>query len=295
MRINLVGAFIRNYPFGTEIAFKKGFDRIGGHQVTTIDPSYPDQKFDEGADATIIFKWIEGTHREDLKRVGGTKVVYQPDDVRFPHIQTMMKSMREVCDHALTFDQTGADLARSFGYLTSQRLLLTADNELYRPIDGIEKDIDLCFIGSLTSGPNHTSRVRMIQRLTKHGFKVFAHGSIYDMVQMVNIYNRSKVILNHATDVGQPFGHGYGYQCRHFEAGFTRSCLLSNHVDGSDDLKWFFTFKSEEELVDHVGLLLGSKDLREVGARRFFDELNQKHLPEHRALEIVEYLKGIGV
>jgi hypothetical protein len=54
MRINVVGAFIRNAPFGTELAFKRGFDRLGGHSVTYIDPSYPDQRWDYDADATVV-------------------------------------------------------------------------------------------------------------------------------------------------------------------------------------------------------------------------------------------------
>ena len=51
LRINIVGAFIRNKPFGTEIAFGKGFDRLGKHLINTIDTSYPGQVWDYDADA----------------------------------------------------------------------------------------------------------------------------------------------------------------------------------------------------------------------------------------------------
>jgi hypothetical protein len=293
MRINLVGAFIRNKPFGTEIAFKKGFDRLGEHLVNCIDTSYPNQVWDYEADATVVFKWMEG-YWGDLELCKGKKIVYQPDDLRFPHIKQMMLDMRKHCDFAFTFDDSGADLARSYGYKKAETLLLTADDELYRPLPGTERDIDVSFIGSLGAGANHVSRVRMCQLVSKMaGVKSFFHGSIYDIEELNRIYNRSKIVLNHATDVGQPFGHGYGYQCRHFEAGLAGACVLSNIVLNGSELEHIEEFGSEVELEGRIRYLLANPEVRISSAVGLYAELMAGHKPEHRAKQMVEFIRSL--
>lgn len=291
----MVGAFIRNAPFGTEIAFKKGFDRLGSHVVNCIDTSYPNQSFDYDADATIVFKWMEG-YWDDLEKCKGPKIVYQPDDLRFPHIQEMMSKMRAYCDYAFTFDSDGANLASRYGYKKTKRLLLTADNELYTHdkffVDE-EKDFDISFVGSLTGGANHAGRRKMIQVLKSNGFDVKAYTNINDASVISEIYNRSKIVLNHATDVGQQFGTGYGYQCRHFEVGFTKTCLLSNHVLNDRAIKNFAVFKDENDLVQKAKYLLENKDVREKYANDLYNELYDDFLPEHRAKEIIDFIGNL--
>lgn len=290
MRWNIIGAFIRNNPFGTEIAFRKGLERIG-ETVTVIDPSFPDQRFDEEPDVTLVFKWLDpGALRSKVKSLPGKKVIYQVDDLRFPHIQRMMEEMREVCDHALTFDESGANLAMHHGYDTSMPLLLTADNLLYRRL-GYPKVVDVCFVGSLTGGPNHASRARMVEVVRKLGLKFVVASEVFDIERLCNVYNMSKVVLNHATDVGQGFGHGFGYQCRHFEAGFTGAALLSNRVDSEVRLQNFETFGSEDELVEKLQGLLQDDVRRQGLGNAFYDELYAAHLPEHRARQLVEFVK----
>ena len=294
MRWNLIGAFRRNFPFGTEIAFQKGLEKIG-ESVTTIDPSYPDQKFDESADVTVVFKWLDpGPYRDALSRIGGKKIVYQPDDLRFPHIKQMMIDMRQVCDHTFTFDEDGSMLARKYGYGFSRRLLLTADNTLYRHRHGMQKDIDVCFVGSLSNGPSHASRMRMIEVVRKmSGVKLVVANELFDIGKICELYNRSKIVLNHATDVGQPFGHGYGYQCRHFEAGFTKACVLSNSIDNEKELNSVCVFDDEESLKESVDNLIRVDITREIFAEGLYRELYDSHLPEHRAAEMLEFVRDI--
>jgi spore maturation protein CgeB len=170
-------------------------------------------------------------------------------------------------------------------------MLLTADTELYHNIPDVKKDIDFCFVGSLTWGANHAGRRRMVDLLNGAGFKVLALSDVYDISKIVHVYNRSKVILNHATDVGQPFGSGYGYQCRHFEAGFTKACLLSNTVINDDSsLNNFFRFSDEHSLIKMAKFLILHEDQREGMAQLLYDELNVSHRPEHRAQEMVDFI-----
>ena len=294
MRWNIVGAFIRNNPFGTEIAFRKGLERIG-ETVTAIDPSYPDQKFDENPDVTLVFKWLDpGPYKDKVHSLPGHKIIYQVDDLRFGHIKDMMIKMRETCDHALTFDDDGAKLAREYGYGSTKRMLLTADNQLYRHIPGMQKDIDVCFIGSMSNGHNHTSRMKMMQIVkSMPGIKFVAANELFDIGKICEIYNRSKIVLNHATDVGQPFGTGYGYQCRHFEAGFTEACVLTNLVLNDDALNFIPTFSSEEGLRQSIRQLMSNAKLRKEIASVTYCQLYAKHLPEHRGQELVDFVRSI--
>ena len=290
MRVNLVGALVRNAPFATEIAFKKGLERIG-HIVTSVDTSQKNQVWDYDADATIVFKHLEREEcYEDLKRCSGKKIVYQPDDLRFVLIKKMMMDMRTYCDYAFTFDDSGARLAIEYGYKDARRLLLTADDDLYKTIPGMRKDIDVSFIANLSNGPNHASRRRMVQVVKDAGFNILA-GSCFDIKKVVEIYNRSKITLNHATDVGQIFGTGYGYQCRHFEAGLTKTCVLSNEVLNENVLGGFLVFNSEESLIERIEFLLSEESYRNSYAQRLYDELHESHLPQHRAAEMIKIIE----
>lgn len=291
-RWNIVGAFIRNNPFGTEIAFRKGLERVG-ESVTAIDPSYPNQVFDESPDVTVVFKWVDdGPYRDKIKSLPGKKVIYQVDDLRFDHIKKMMVEMRSVCDHAMTFDNDGAQLALSYGYESARRILLTADDHLYRKINGAPKDIDVTFIGSLSYGFNHKSRMRMIDIVRGLGLNFVVANELFNIDRINQIYNRSKIVLNHATDVGQQFGTGFGYQCRHFEAGFSGACVLSNRVLNEDVLP-LETFGSESELTEKVRLLVNDRKRVDESASRLHDCLMSAHRPVHRAHEMIEYVRGL--
>lgn len=297
MKWNLIGAFVRNNPFGTEIAFRKGLERIG-ETVRVFDPSAPDKliQLDPYADATVIFKWLDPSPLRTMLRsgFGGKKIVYQVDDLRFPHIKQMMQSMRDVCTAALTFDNDGAMLAREYGYKHAQRLLLTADNTLYRRKGDVEKDIDVSFIGSLSHGANHASRMKMIQIVQSLGLKFVVKNEMFDIDAICDIYNRSKIVLNHATDVGQPFGHGFGYQCRHFEAGFSGACVLSNEIDNENVLQNIVTFNDENSLRDVIQDLLSNNIGRSFFARDLYEELWKSHLPEHRARDMCTFVRSLG-
>lgn len=291
MKVNLVGAFIRNFPYGSEIAYAKGFKEIGC-QVNTVDPSYQDQKLIKDADITILFNDIQGYVRELVEETSGVKIAYQSDDSQFAHVKESMIRMLKYCDHALTFDVEGANIAKELGYKKSRQILLSADNELYTPDDSITKSIDFCFIGNFSNVVVHKSRRHMIEVLSKK-YKVGYAESVYDPRQISRTYNASKVVLNHATDLGQPFGSGYGYQCRHFEVGFSKTCLLSNKVLGENKLFNFFTFGSEKELLDQADFLMSNDTNRRNCAEQFYDELYKNHLPKHRAQEILEFATGV--
>lgn len=301
MMLNLVGPFVVNAPFGTEIAFAKGLRRLG-HEVIEVDPNIDrDMRgLRNDAIATVVFKSCVGAEKY-LKSLRHPIVVYQPDDARFPHIRQMMLDMRQYTDLFLSFDQHGTEVAHSMGYRAAETLLLTADDELYSPSPvPVERDIDFSFVGSMGDPVAHASRRRMCEIVSgeskKNGWKcIFADG-IYPgrpghdgvAADAVEIYRRSKVVLNHATDVGQPFGHGYGLQCRHFEVGMTRTALLSNAVYNAPIELPFLSFDSEQSLVD---LLETAIRRHEQFGRWLYDAVMDNHRSNHRAVHLIDFIE----
>lgn len=292
----MVGAHIRNNPFGTELAFAKGLRQVGV-DVIEIDPSYDNQKFDYDADATIVMKHVERADYklEILRCQNGPRILFQPDDYRFSHIREMVKEMRTYCDFIMTFDEHGAiEAKRDHGYSLARKMLVCADPDIYQhvPYDDSMKDIDFCFVGSFTDGKNHVSRRQMCEVLTSAGLSVGVLTHCYDVRLLSEAYARSKVVLNHATDVGQAFGTGWGFQCRHFEAGLVGSCILSNKVLDRDvnDPHGFATFTDEWSLVHRARGLLTTPEMRKNFADGLYQNIIENHMPHHRALEMLKFI-----
>ena len=298
MNLNLIGPFVVNNPFGTEIAFAKGLKRIGCG-VNTVDPNvvgHPDA-MDRDADATVVFKSCVGREEELLRGLRGPVVVYQPDDARFPHIKRMMLDMRKYADLLLSFDSYGAGVALTMGYRNAETLLLTADDELYCPSpEPLERDIDVAFIGSMGDPVAHVSRRRMcevVAEAAKDRGWVFKWGTTQDMPTILDTYRRSKVVLNHATDVGQPFGYGYGLQCRHFEVAMTRTALVSNSLYTPQEHRAplpFGKYQDEASLIDVIRETIEG-GLWEARAMHLYGQLDCGHRPEHRATQLVDFIE----
>ena len=290
MRINLVGALIRNFPFASEIAFKKGLER-NGHTVTPIDTSRPGQLWDYDADATVVFKELENPkYYLDLKLCKGKKIVYQPDDMRYDFIKSMMVEMRKHCEYAFTFDNDGAQAARDIGYRDANRLLLTADDELYKPMPEFHKDISVSFIANFSLEPCHVARRRAAE-LVRQSFNSTVIGPCFAVNSVVKIYNRSKVTLNHATCVGQPFGHGYGYQSRIFEIGLTKTCFLSNVIENEEIVIPFEKYNDERTLLEQLDRLVVDQDAARKSAEELYDCVKKFHSPQARAAEMVDMIE----
>jgi hypothetical protein len=120
----------------------------------------------------------------------------------------------------------------------------------------------------------------------RNGWKT-AFGTTQDLPALIDIYRRSKVVLNHATDVGQPFGMGYGLQCRHFEVAMTRTALLSNVMYEAPTGFPFLSFDSERSLIDVLGMAL---EKHEWFGRLLYDYTVDGHLPQHRASQLIDFI-----
>lgn len=289
MKLNLIGPFVVNAPFGTEIAFSKGLKALG-HEVVEVDPNLTTYCPEE-ADATVVFKSCVGHEEIMLRGLKHPVVIYQPDDARYPHIRDMMLMMAKYGSLFLSFDDFGANLAKTMGYGWAETLLLTADPELYSPSPTpIVRDIDVSFIGSLSDPVFHKSRRRMIQIVQNvadhYGWKT--HWEVtQDIPHVVDVYRRSKIVINHATDVGQPFGWGYGLQCRHFEVAMTHTALLSNSEYGG---KWTgLTYDGEDSLIERLIQVIDGNDWQ-MWADFSRKWVTHGHMPTDRAQQLVDFI-----
>lgn len=306
MIVNMVGPFTVNAPFGTEIAFKKGLEQAG-ITVCSWDPNLPEGPFDrlsDIADATIVFKSCVGRENELMSfKLSTTRpyILYQPDDMRFPHIRQMAVDMRKLCDHFLSFDDESARIAEAMGYMNCRKMLVTADPDVYHSGDLLDdRPIDVCMVASLGDPAAHASRRRIAQIARdygkKKGWRVEIHDGIRDPEQIRRLYCRSKVVINHATDVGQPFGLGYGLQCRHFEVALTRTCLLSNRLCGVplDLHPPFEVFEDEKDFTSKMRWLVENESIRRDYADDLFSWIMIGHLPIHRGMDLKKYIKDIS-
>lgn len=305
-KINMIGPFVVNAPFGTEIAFKNGLEQLG-YEVNAIDPNVEDlDKIDEKA-VTVVFKSVLGK-QEQLKKLNRNSVIlYQPDDMRFPHVREMALEMLPFCEHFLSFDESSAKLAQNLGYKNCKKLLVVADPAVYyrKYTESVcdtkvetrhSRPIDVCMVASLGDPVSHTSRRRLSQIShelgREHGWNVQIHEGIRDPKIINKMYNQSKVVINHATDVGQEFGSGFGFQCRHFEVALTNTAYLTNTIIGEKGQP-FCEFSTEKEFRFWLEELVFDETTRNNFADNGFEWVNEKHLPHHRAQELVDYIKEV--
>jgi spore maturation protein CgeB len=293
MRINLVGPFVVNAPFGTDIVFQKGLETLG-HEVTACDPNIASISSLPVADFTVIFKSALGQEGQ-LKPSMGKVVVYQPDDIRFPHIKRMLVEISYYSESVLLFrdpDPADRSFLNGIGYSNVGYVPVTADPAVYYPMD-VDKVYDFCFIGSMGGGPEHAHRHEMVSLLRQEGFNVAAGYANYDQARL--IMNQSRVVLNHASEPVLGFGAGVGFQCRHFEAGFSGACLLSNEVlsKESELVSNFVRFKDRASFVSMAKWLIEDERSRYDMSIALHTEMFEKHLPEHRAKMMTDFLESL--
>lgn len=292
MRINLVGPFFRNSPFGTECAFAKGLS-LEGHSVVRHEPgNILSEPLDEDADATVFFKWVPEQTYDFVG--GGVRVIYQPDNLEFHHIeQLMLTALSHDVRHALTFYDSGCFLARRLGFSGVAKLMLTADPDLYFH-DGTHKRYAACFIGGMGHGPEHVSRQRMARAARLILGDRFFCATTFDTNVIREVYSQSMVVLHHATDVGQSFGRGFGLQCRHFEASFCDVPVLSNVVEqeSSDVLYGMDTFSSLDELGEKLFAYGAALRDHVPPPRGIRSRALAAHGPRVRARRMVEIIQG---
>ena len=170
------------------------------------------------------------------------------------------------------------------------------DTRLFRD-HGLERDIDICFAGSLEGG--HSDRQKYIEALRATGFAVATVGSNTDIAKRVSIeeyvrtLNRSKISLNFSKS-----GPGQGYSVvkgRVFESLLCGALLFEQ--DGPEtrkilvDGKEYVAFASPEDLIAKARYYLERPYERESIARAGQARYHAQFAPEHYWRKIFERMK----
>ena len=168
------------------------------------------------------------------------------------------------------------------GWIPADRvsvLLSGFDQELYRKLPGVPKDIDVLFVGSLTS-----RRRAVLSRLTRT-YRV-AVGKAFSE-ELVRLFNRSKIVLNiHAED-------HLDTETRVFEALGCGSFLLSERLSQESPFvsgEHLVEVNSIEAMVDAIGNYLEADEARRRIAAAGHLEARARHTWLERARQIADVM-----
>lgn len=154
--------------------------------------------------------------------------------------------------------------------------------KLYRPIDGIQKDIDLLYIGSVTP-----RRQDLFDQL-KHHFPGLVVTNAFGE-ETARLWNRAKIALNvHAID-------SLTTETRVYEVTGCRTFLLTETLSPEnpypDDA--LVQYSSLEDLIDKARYYLEHEEERNRIASRGYEVAIQNHTWKHRAQQIVTVAEKI--
>jgi len=282
LKIILISKRFTNHPWGTGNFIHKSLTKMG-HEVIDIDFVKDRKKLNEllkqDADLLISYKG-SGVNPKLIEMVKCPTVLWYPDDVlSSQQAVNDMRTLGYAYDYVYYFDQAGIDILKKFGLRNPKFLPLATDPEVYAWKNIDEKKYDVSFVGNV-----YPNRRKLLDRL-KSKFNVYETKAY--MNEMVDIFNRSKIVLNLA--VGKS-----GYPLRVFEALGCRSFLLTNEIDPKfrifEDRKHlvYFTDDNIEELIEYY---LEHDDEREAVAQNGYQEVIDNHTFEIRMSKVIKDIR----
>ncbi len=156
------------------------------------------------------------------------------------------------------------------------------DEQTHRPIDGVEKDIDVVFVGGVTP-----RRRDIITRL-KQRFNVAACQAYGP--DMATMFNRAKIAINiHAED-------HLDTETRVFEALGSGAFLISETLSDENpfiDKQHYIEASSIHDLEKHIEYYLNHDDEREQISQAGRQEAAAKHSYSARAKELAEHMQRL--
>lgn len=152
------------------------------------------------------------------------------------------------------------------------------DPEVYRPLNSIEKEYDISFVGTITP-----QRLQFLRDLAKKPNIRSFIGNAY-LKDVNTIYNKSKIVIN--------ISQSNELNWRVFEVLGSGSFLLSNATEEiSEVFKPSYhldTFENENELVYKIFFYLQNENIRNQIAVNGNEEALRKHTLENRAVRILK-------
>lgn len=167
----------------------------------------------------------------------------------------------------------------------------TVDLKTFHPMRGIVKDIDVSFLGSLSSiyGSRGEYLKYIKPRLEEKGYVLYVGGGamtqlgdrFVTMKDYVRIINRSKIVLNFS----QTFCNYRQMKGRIMEGMASKACVVTEHCP---DTEKFFkedvdyvSFNSKEELLEKLLYYLESKKARESIAKSAYSKMITIYKPRN--------------
>ncbi|HBF34179.1 TPA: hypothetical protein DDW35_06410 [Candidatus Sumerlaeota bacterium] len=177
-------------------------------------------------------------------------------------------------DFVFSAQKDGVEILKAHG-IAAQWLPLAYDPEAFYPNPEREKDLDWCFIGSMS--PERKALCESLAAIFPHGAFGMAHGA-----QMLNIYHRSRIILN------LPVSNDINM--RVFEAMGAGGLLVTRNThNGEAELfNSMVLYEQPEELPDLLRGLLADEPRRAALAAEQQRQVFERHSYLVRTKEILE-------
>jgi len=160
----------------------------------------------------------------------------------------------------------------------------------------IKKDIDVSFIGG-----KFGNRSLIVKALQQEGLKVVVRGNRWlqgkvSFEQMINIYNRSKIVLGFSRPSSKP--QLFAIKGRDFEVPMCGSFYLCEYNPALDEWfepnKEFVSWKDLPDLINKIKYYLSNATLRETIAHAGYLRAKTEHTWTNRFKVLFKYLNQIS-
>ncbi len=169
-------------------------------------------------------------------------------------------------------------------------LPITPDDEMFKPIEGIEKDIDVLFVGT----PHSEPRIKLLEYLVQNGVKVQIYGNgewpeslkqyvkpgVFDK-EFVKLLNRAKIVLNTNIINTVPLY----FSDRYFQPTAVKTVGLNQYIPALEDMfennKHMVFFKTPEECLQQINLLLADNNKQTFISENGYELYKTKYTLAH--------------
>lgn len=287
MRILYFNVIEQNAGWGAEFFLNKAFNDIG---VETIPIDYRKNRFRlvkrlkeiEGDFDVIFLQRGDNFPLEILRAINRPRFFWSTELFSRRVDQGIMLSSG-LFDHLFVLEDFGRDQVIKNGWAKPDEISTMVggfDSETHNKKEGIKKDIDISFVGSMLP-----RRRKIIDELNKKfkvsEFKAYGKG-------MSEIMNRSKITLNiHAED-------HLDTETRVFEALGSGAFLISEKLTAQNPFKngiHFVEVNNIEEMEEKIEYYLGHDEEREKIAKAGHEEAMKNHTYLARAKQFTDIME----
>jgi len=294
MRLNLIAPVYNNSPFGNENRLVNWLNNTKEGRDFDIDLTITDLRFEQNNlsnlsgkyDATLVIKG-EMLSPEQIKYCSSPKILYFPDDIIvYKGYRDYIKLVGSSYDWVYTFDKFAIPEFKKCGCKDVRWLPSWTGVDFFNR-RFIERDFDICFIGSINE-----QRQEMLDKVTQVFFdkNLYFKKNVYGN-DYVYLLNKSKIVLNLAQ--GKT-----GTSQRVFEAAACEAMVLTNWIDESEQLyegdKEVVYWNDLDELIQKLELYLNSEDKRKSIANAGFIRTIKDHLAGNRFKVIFDDIKNFN-